>query len=93
MQEELLRSIGMTTISFEMPDSAFSALRRPPAEFAAAMRLAAAIHWYSRGEISQGKAAEIAGISRRAFMDELARQKIDAFAVDFDDLDAELARG
>jgi predicted HTH domain antitoxin len=83
----------MTAISFEMPDSAFSALRRSPSEFAAAMRLAAAIHWYSRGEISQGMAAAIADVSRREFIDELARQKIDTFIVDFDDLDRELARG
>jgi predicted HTH domain antitoxin len=83
----------MTTISFEMPASAFSALRRPPSEFAAAMRVAAAIHWYSRGEISQGMAAEIADVSRREFINELARQKIDTFIVDFDDLDRELARG
>ncbi len=82
----------MTTVSFDLPGSVFSALRRSPDEFVGAMRLAAAIHWYSRGEISQGKAAEVAGISRRAFLDELARQQIDVFVVDFDDLERELAR-
>ncbi len=83
----------MTTVSFDLPEGVFSALRRSPDEFVRAMRLAAAIHWYARGEISQGKAAEIAGISRRAFIDELARLKMDAFVVDLDDLKREIARG
>ena len=82
----------MTTVSFDLPESVFSALRRSPDDFVKAMRLAAAIHWYSRGEISQGKAAEVAGISRRAFLDELARQQVDVFVVDIDELKRELAR-
>ena len=32
-------------------------------QFARALRLAAAIYWYERGMISQGKGAEIAGLS------------------------------
>jgi predicted HTH domain antitoxin len=83
----------MTRVSFDLPETVFSALRRAPDDFVKAMRLAAAIYWYSRGEISQGKAAEIAGVSRRDFLDELARQRIDVFVVDFDDLSRELAPG
>ena len=82
----------MTTVSFDLPESVFSALRQSPDDFVTAMRLAAAIHWYSRGEISQGKAAEVAGISRREFLDELACQQVDVFVVDIDELKRELAR-
>jgi predicted HTH domain antitoxin len=32
--------------------------------------------WYSHGELSQSKAAEIAGTSRAEFMDELAHRRI-----------------
>ncbi len=49
-----------------------SALRRSPNEFANEMRLAAAIHWYKRGEISQEKAAQVAGLDRTAFLLALA---------------------
>ena len=56
------------------------------------MRLAAAIYWYSQGEVSQGKAAEIAGMTRVAFIDELARRKVDAFVVNMNDLRKELER-
>jgi len=82
-----------TTITIQLPDGAFSALRRSPAEFASEMRLAAAIHWYARGEISQEKAAEIAGLSRQAFLESLAAQNVDVIQVDPRDLDQELARG
>ena len=82
----------MTTISIELPTEVFSSLRRSPREFASEMRMAAAIHWYARGEISQGKAAEIAGVARVAFIDELARQRVEAFVVDEADLKREIER-
>jgi len=50
----------MQTLSLEFPEEVFSALRRSPEEFAQELRLAAAIFWYSRGEVSQEKAAQIA---------------------------------
>lgn len=82
----------MATVTMEIPPDVFSALRRSPDEFATEMRLAAAIYWYSRGEVSQGKAADIAGLTRVAFIDELARRKADAFLVDLSDLKKELQR-
>jgi predicted HTH domain antitoxin len=83
----------MTTVSLQLPDDVFSALRRSPDEFVRELRLAAAIHWYSRGEISQEKAAQIADLDRTDFLLELARQKVDAFAVDVEDLKRELNLG
>ena len=82
----------MTTVTLEFPEEVFSALRRSPEEFAREMRVAAAIYWYSRGEVSQGKAAEIAGMQRVQFIDELARRGVDAFVVDRADLVKELGR-
>ena len=32
------------------------------------MKLAAAIHWYGRGMMSQERAAELAGLTRRDFI-------------------------
>jgi predicted HTH domain antitoxin len=77
----------------DLPIEVFSALRRSPDEFVREMRLAAAIHWYGRGEVSQEKAAQIAGLDRTDFLLALARAGVDAFAVDVDDLRRELARG
>ena len=77
----------------KVDEGVFSALRRSPDEFANEMRLAAAIHWYKRGEISQEKAAQVAGMDRTDFLLALAREGEDAFVVDFADLDRELKRG
>ena len=57
----------MTTITIEMPDDVFATLRRSPDELARDVRQAVAIQWYSQGLISQGKAAEIAGLDRTEF--------------------------
>jgi len=83
----------MPTITMDLPEEAFAALRRSPTEFAREMRLAAAIHWYSRGEISQERAAEIAGLDRTDFLLTLAARHVDVFAVDWESLDEELKRG
>ena len=83
----------MAKVTFELPEEVFSALRRSPEEFARELRLAAAIHWYERGEVSQEKAARIAGMDRTDFLAALAREKANAFVVDFDDLKQELGRG
>ena len=77
----------------KMDEDVLSALRRSPDEFANKMRLAAAIHWCERGEISQEKAAQVAGLDRTDFLLALAREGEDAFVVDFADLERELQRG
>ncbi len=82
----------MQTVTIELPEEVFSALRRSPKEFAEEMRLAAAIHWYSRGEISQEKAAQIAGLDRTDFLMALASRHVDAFPIDMESLDEELNR-
>lgn len=56
-------------------------------------------HWRRRfigikkGEISQEKAAQLAGLDRADFISALAREGAEAFVVDFVDLKQELARG
>jgi len=83
----------MTIVAIELPEDVFSALRRSPSEFGREMRLAAAIHWYSRGEISQEKAALIAGLDRTDFLAALAAEEVDVFDVDLESLKRELDRG
>jgi predicted HTH domain antitoxin len=83
----------MVTVNVQLPEEAFSALRRSPAEMAGDLRLASAVHWYARGLISQERAAQIAGLDRTDFILALAREGVDAFAVDLDSLRRELADG
>ena len=83
----------MTQITLNLPDDIVSDRGNSLAEFARRMQLAAAIYWYSRSEISQGKAAQLAGVSRKKFLEALALENVDVFQVDFEDLSEELARG
>ena len=70
----------------ELPEDVFSALRRTPEAFVSEMRLAAAVKWYEIGLLSQGKAAEVAGVSRQEFLDSLARFQVSPFQVTPDEL-------
>ncbi len=83
----------MPKVTIDLPEEVFSARDTDAEEFAQQMRLAAAIHWYSRTEISLGRAAQIAGLNHKDFLEALAREQVDVFVVDFDDLKRELERG
>jgi predicted HTH domain antitoxin len=56
------------------------------------MRIEAATQWYAQHRISQEKGAEIAGISRAEFINELARRQIQVDQVNFDELMEETRR-
>lgn len=83
----------MTTLTIELPDETFAALKRSPEEVGKEMRLASAIDWYRRGLVSQGRAAEIAGVSRADSIDALAARRLDVFQVDLPELLRESGRG
>lgn len=81
----------MINLSVPMPEGAFSALHLDPDGLAREMRVAAAIQWYAQGRISQDKAAEIAGLTRAAFIDALSLARVSPFQVTIDSLREELA--
>jgi len=85
--------VATKEITLELDDDVLSALSSSPQEFARELRLAAAIHWYKRGELSQEKAGQVAGLDRTDFLLALAREGEEAFALDLADLQKELQRG
>jgi predicted HTH domain antitoxin len=80
----------MPVVTIDLPEEVYATLRRSPRELALDVRLAAAIDWYRRGLISQGRGAEIAGVPRADFIDALATRKIDVVQVDLDALERDL---
>lgn len=82
----------MTTLAVELPESVFSALRRSPQEFVGEMRIAAAVKWYEVGQLSQGKAAEVAGLTRAEFIEALSRFQVSPFQYTAEELAEDLAR-
>jgi predicted HTH domain antitoxin len=73
-------------VSFTINRDIFSALRQDPEHFVPELRLAAAVKWYELGVVSQSKAAEIAGLSRRDFIAELTRFKVSPFQYSADEI-------
>lgn len=80
----------MTTVTIALPDDLLATLHRSPVEMQAEVRLAAAIDWYRRGLLSQGRAAEIAGMPRADFIDAPSARRIEVAQVGVDELAGEL---
>ena len=66
----------MLSISFELPESAFSSFKKTPLELGIEMKKAAVVKFYETGDLSQNKAAEILGVSRKEFLKILSSFKV-----------------
>ena len=82
----------MVELRIEMPEGALAALRTDLEGFGRELRLAAAVTWYDRRLVSQGRAAEIAGISRTEFIGALGRYGVSPFQETADEI-VEAAHG
>ena len=81
----------MKTITIEVPDEMTSLGGGTDEQLAEAMRFATAVLWYQQGRISQGKAAEIAGMNRVLFLNALHEAGVEAIQVTEDELRREMA--
>ncbi len=80
------------TITVQVPDALLEGLAETPEELGREARLAVAIHLYSRGLISQGRGAEIAGLNRWDFIEALGRARVPACQVTSEELQEEIER-
>ena len=69
----------MVQLTIDVPEGALDAVRKGPSKFTQEMRLLAAVKWYELQQVSQGRAAEIAGLSRAEFLAALGRLKVTPF--------------
>jgi predicted HTH domain antitoxin len=82
----------MVQMTIEMPEEVLATLRKDPDAFAKELRLAAAVKWYEMRLVSQGRAAEIAGVSRSEFLVALGRFGVSPFQYDADEIMEEAGR-
>jgi predicted HTH domain antitoxin len=80
----------MKTVTIEIPDDLTHVAGTSDADVARDARLALAILWYDRGMISQGTGAEIAGLTRAEFIDELGRANVSAIQPSVEELREEM---
>jgi predicted HTH domain antitoxin len=78
-------------LTFDLPDTAFSALRLSPMEYVDELRRAAAVKWYEMRKISQGKGAELCGVSRAEFIRILGDYRVSALQDDAASLAEEIS--
>ena len=76
----------MVEVKIEVPEGALASLNESPEGFRRALRLAAAVKWYELKRVSQGRAAEIAGLSRSEFLEALGRFQVSPFQYSADEL-------
>ena len=83
---EAVEPVPMVQMTIQMPEGALAALRKDPAAFAHELRVAAAVKWYELRRVSQGRAAEIAGLSRAEFLAALGRYEVTPFQYEAADI-------
>lgn len=81
----------MRTMTMEVPETAFSALRLSPEDYLTEMKRAAAVKWYELRKISQGKGAELCGVTRAEFLKILSDYRVSILQDDAKTLAAELS--
>ena len=64
------------SLTLEIPDEVSQAMRLPPPEVEARLRLELAVSLYSQDILNLGKAAEFAGVSRLELNGTLARRNV-----------------
>ena len=81
----------MNAVTIPYPDELLLSLKKTPAEFEVEARLLLAVKLYELDQLSTGMAAQLAGMSRIAFLFALQRFGISPIGVDPSELAADLA--
>ncbi|MFM7528025.1 MAG: UPF0175 family protein [Nodosilinea sp.] len=86
-----MNPISNETITFEVSQDILAALKMGATDLGQQLRVLAAIAFFQNKQLSLGKAAELAGLNRLAFMDLLAQKGMVVFDYDESALQTDLA--
>ena len=81
----------MSSVPIEIPEATLVALKLDAANAAAELRMAAAMKLFELGRLSSGAAAQLAGVSRVAFLAKLGEFGVETFQQTHSDLASDLA--
>jgi len=76
----------VSTVQVEVPDEALISLKTDAESFAEELPLLAAVKLFELGRLSSGRAAELAGIPRVAFLVALGRYGVSPFQLTAEEL-------
>ena len=82
--------MGTKTLKIKYPDDLPNTLGTTTEEFEQEIRFLVAAKLYEMGHISSGRAAELAGLERVSFLENLNRYRISVFNYSLEELDREI---
>lgn len=82
---------GMAELTLEYPDDLLVASGKPRSEVERELKFQLAVRLFEVGQLSLGKASELAGWNRLQFADELGRLKVPVVNLDDEEIQMELS--
>jgi predicted HTH domain antitoxin len=76
----------MTTVEIQVPEAVLISLKEMPESIVQELRMLAAVKLFELGKLSSGRAAELAGLSRVAFLMALGRYCVSPLELTDDEL-------
>lgn len=81
----------MSTVQVEVPEETLISLKTDLDRFAEELRVLAAVKLFEMGRLSSGRAAQLAGMSRVAFLMNLRHYQVSPFQLTREELQQDIA--